>query len=53
MHLLAQVHAESTGSKKPLTECDPIQLAIFSHRSAPGLLSMRAVHAQCCEVRLH
>ena len=27
-----QVHAETSGSKKPLTECDPIQLAIFSHR---------------------
>ena len=27
-----QVHADTSVSKKPLTECDPIQLAIFSHR---------------------
>ncbi len=29
-----QVHAEDSGPDKPLMECDPIQLAIFSHRSA-------------------
>ncbi|CAL8463366.1 g2900 [Coccomyxa elongata] len=27
-----QVGMEADGPKKPLTECDPIQLAIFSHR---------------------
>ncbi|CAK0741638.1 hypothetical protein CVIRNUC_001340 [Coccomyxa viridis] len=27
-----EVHADTSASKKPLTECDPIQLAIFSHR---------------------
>ena len=34
VYLSAQVHAEDTGPDKPLMECDPIQLAIFSHRSA-------------------
>lgn len=34
LHSCAQVHAENSGPEKPLMECDPIQLAIFSHRSS-------------------
>ena len=38
-----QVHSDNAGSDKPLMECDPIQLAIFSHRSA--LLCFHLFHA--------
>ena len=46
--ICCQVHADTSASKKPLTECDPIQLAIFSHRCVTAITHRICLSSSLC-----